>query len=227
MSLTDEEEQDFFDPGHSANGDAPNVILTAPDYSTFVKISQSRVAKEYEQRVQSLFKAGFFGALRNNNMRDAALYIHFGPNVASTAGALAEKDERVARAIDMITAPDNPYVAFAMAAIGFAAQFARNHEEELRQIPTAVKMSRAERRAQKKAARENGEQPTPNRLQIKLPFGRTLKIGIQLKFRGFRKLAALWHFQTHNPDELVQQVFSDEKLIKALAKENIYIGPKP
>lgn len=226
MSLTDEEEQDFFNPGHSENGDHPNVILSAPDYSSFVKVTTSRVAKEYEQKVQSLFKAGFFGALRNENLRDAALYIHFGPNVASTAGALAEKDDRVARAIDMITAPDNPYVAFGMAVVGFAAQFARNHEEELRQIPTIAKQSRAERRAQKKAARENGEDSTPNRIHVKLPFGRTLSFGIKLRFRAFRKLAGFWRFQTHNPDELVQQVFSDEKLIKALAKENIYIGPK-
>jgi len=227
MSLTDEEQEDYFDPGHSANGDKPNVILTAPDYSSFVKVPHTRIAQEYEKKIQSLFKAGFFGALRNDNLHDAALCIHHGPNVSATAGALAEHDERVARIVDMITAPDNPYVAFAVAAVGFAAQFARNHEEELRSIPQAAKEGRAERRARKRAEREGlTDAPPSPRISVRLPFGRSVSFGIKLRFRSLRKLGTIWHFQTHDPDELVQQVFSDEKLLKALAKENIHIGPR-
>lgn len=232
MTMTDEDQADYFSPNGHPETDTDdvteelNVILGAPDYSSFIKKTSTRNAKDYEKKIQSLMKAGFFGSVRNGNIQDAALFIHHGPTLAATGGALADVDERVARVIDMVTAPDNPYVAFLLAAAGFAGQYVRNHEREFAALPTAAKEGRAARKARKLAERENGQTVTGNRLTVRLPFGKSISLGLKFKFRSFSKLALLWKLQTHDPAELVNQVFSDEKLLAALRKEGIVIGVK-
>lgn len=204
------------------NGHKPvNVIITAPDYATFVKPARTSGAKAYETKVQSMLKTITFGSLRRNDARDAAALLHYGPDFASAAGDLADKNERVARMIDMLTTPDNPYFAFAIAGLGLAGQLFRNHEDRLQTIPEAVKEGWRERRTRKQAE-ANGER-AKRTLDIKLPFGRMISVGIGFKFPKLRWARAMFKIQTRNPDELTNEVFSDDKLIKALARENIHI----
>jgi len=225
VSLTDEEQHDYFNPDgkfEAPDGETPdNVIIGAPDYASFVKGTRSTTAREYEKKVQSVLKSGLMHSLGTGNLPDAAVYLHFGPNFASTAGDLADKDERVAKAIDMITAPDNPYVAFGIAAVALLGQFARNHEDTLRAVPAAVKEGRRERKARKVAERANGIEPS--KVNIRLPFGRTVSFAFGIKFGSIKNVGKLLRFQTREPVELVNTVFTDEKLLKALSKEGIVI----
>lgn len=216
---------DYFNPdvnGHDSDGDAENVILTAPDFSTFVKSSRTANAKAYERKVQSALKTGFYGALKSGQLPDAATILYYGPNLAQSAGDLADKDERIARGIDMLTAPDNPYVALGLAALAIIGQFARNHEDTLSAIPQAMKEGKRERKARRAAEKEN---PSGRHLELKLPFGRTARIGLRFRLRAFRKLGLAFKLRSHDPAQLVTEVFSDEKLLKALAKEGIVIRP--
>jgi len=217
MTEIQDDLDDYFDPADNGHADHDNVILTAPDFATFVKGNRTPNAKAYERKVQSALKTTFYGALKNQNLPDAATVLYYGPGFAQAAGDLADKDERVARGIDMLTAPDNPYVAFTIAAIGIAGQLIRNHQDTLSAIPEAVKEGRRERRARKAAE-------TPHKpVQVKLPFGRTLNIGLRFRFRSLRKLGLLIKLRSHEPSQLVAEVFSDEKLLKTLAKEGIVI----
>jgi hypothetical protein len=200
-----------------------NVILTAPDYASFVKETRSRTAKEYETKIQSILKTYFFHSLEVHNLPDAAATIHYGPAFAASAGDLADKDERVAGAIDMLTKPDNPYIAFGLMAFAFGSQLFRNHEDTWSKIPVAVqqglKEGRNERKARKAVEAANGK---PG-LQLKLPFGKTVNLGIRFRFRSLSKLGKFYRVQTSEPNELVCRVFSDPKLQKALEKKGITI----
>src|SRR5271170_508324 len=222
-TLTAQEQDEWFDPqpnGHQTDDDdtaaQPNVILTAPDFSTFVKTARTPNAKAYERKVQSGLKSVFYGALKSGQLPDAATILYYGPNLAQAAGDLADKDERIARGIDMLTAPDNPYVAFILAGVAIVGQLARNHEEVLASIPASVKEGRRERKARKAA---DAEKP---RKQIELRiFGRTLKVGVKFRLRAFRKVGVMFKLRSHEPAQLVNEVFSDEKLLKTLSKEGI------
>lgn len=223
--MTEQTESDWFDPDVDAPpngyGDNENVILTAPDFSTFVKSTRTPTAKAYERKIQSALKTTFYGALKNGQLADAATVLYYGPNLAQTAGDLADVNERVAKGIDMLTAPDNPYVGFALAGLAIIGQLYRNHEETLSQIPVAVKEGRRERKA-----RKANETEDTRRIEVKLPFGRTMRVGLKFRFRSLRKIGLIFKVRSHQPEQLVAEVFSDEKLIRALRKEGIVIQPR-
>lgn len=227
---TEDDERDYLNPNGSDPAEdiedtepTENVIFTAPDMATFVKRTRTTNAKDYEAKVRSMLKGGLFHSLDNENLADAAVYLHHGPKLAATAGDLADKDERVARAIDMITAPDNPYVAFVFVGLGMIAQFARNHEETLQQIPPTWREARKQRKLRKQQEQDQPREEQP-RVQLKLPFGRTLSFAFRFKFRKFVKLGAVIHLRSESPAELVNKVFADDKLLKALAKEGYVIN---
>ena len=222
--MTEQEtwKNDYFDPtGQSTtNGETPpeHIILDAPDYSTFVKITRTTRSREYERKINSVLKTGFFVALQNGQLPDAATILDKGPSFSLAAGNLADHDERAARIVDMLTAPDNPYVVFAITAIGLVGQLARNHEDVLQNVPQAVRQSRRERKARKAAGTDNG-----HRVQIHLPFGRTVSLALRFRFRSLRNVTKLFRLQTQDPIAIVTRVFSDEKLRKALEKQGIVI----
>ena len=219
-------ERDYFDP--TGNGEAPprereteHVILDAPNFSAFVKTTRTTRSREYEKKVNSVLKTVFFASLNNQQLPDAATILDRGPAFALAAGNLADHDERVARALDMLTAPDNPYVVALITGIGLIGQLARNHEQELSNIPDAVRQTRRERKA-RRAAGANAVN-NRHRVQIKLPLGRSVSFAVRFKFRSFRHIGKIFRVQTQEPIAVVNRVFSDQKLLDALAKQGIVI----
>ena len=233
--LSEEDERDFFQPKDRdrVNGDSPDddyddepsaifdygAIFDAPDFSSIVRGRRSAHAKQYESKVKSVLKSGTMGSLRNGNFSDAATILHYGPGFAAAAGDLAAADSHAAKAIDLITSPESPYVAFAMISLPFIAQLFRNHEETLKQIPEARRM--AKRRRREEAA--NGAATPGKNVTMSLPFGRKVTFRVGLKFRPLARIKLLLRVPTHDPAELTERVFSDERLLEALHKQGVNI----
>lgn len=208
--LGDDEPQ-YTENGHEAPPDWSS-IFNAPDLTTFVKPSNTAVAREYRQRMESILKAGLMGALNTGNIPDAAAILMHGPGFASATGQLADADERARRAIDLITAPASPLLLFAMTAIPLVSQIVRNHEKEVKEVPQNFR----ERRAMRKAAKAEGIKAEPS-FTFKV-LGRTIPVRFRMKFSLGKMVGAL-RSQTAEPERLAYQVFSDPKLVAALQKQ--------
>jgi hypothetical protein len=80
--------------------------------------------------MRGLFQFGFQTTVRNKKTQaDAATILMYGPDISRATGMLADQNEWVAKAIDMMTdTTENAAAALMMAAIPFALQIARNHE---------------------------------------------------------------------------------------------------
>lgn len=195
-------------------------LFDAPDLASFVKAPKTATAKEYEQRVRALLKAGIIGAINNKDLPDAATLIYHGPSFAAAAGYLADADDRAKHTIDMLTTPGNPYALFIMATLPMISQLFRNHERQLRTAPEVFR-SRKQRKAARKA--ENANQP---KVEIKLPFGRSIKLGLRARF-PIGRIFANMRGQTQDPDELTYRVFSDPKVVSELRKQGVPIYTVP
>jgi len=190
-------------------------ILDAPDYLTLLKGRKSSTAKEYEIKVQSVLKEALkfrLGAGTVTGLADVAAILAMGPDFAERAGILADADERAKKVLDMLTAPDNPWLMFAFAALPFIGQLFRNHEEQLKAVPGGIKKTRAERKAERAA------RPRPvihiGKRAIKLPF----RLSIHINF--LRQ-------NTYEPQILVNHVMNSDKVRKAIFdKYGVTIGAK-
>jgi len=228
---TEAEKDAYFAPGMDDSSESqPNppidddtqseytALFDAPDYALFIKHEQTPRGKEYEQKVASLLKAAALGGFKTGNVADACTILHYGPAFAKRCGDLTDISNGAAKAIDIITAPDNPWALFAITAIPFALQFFRNHEAEAR----IVKKTWREARAERKRAKAAGETP-PKRegrpVTIRLPFGRKLTVRVKLPTPAV--FIKVFQAQTHEPRDLTNHVLSDPKLQKALAKQGI------
>jgi hypothetical protein len=189
-----------------------SAIFDAPDLTAFVKPSNTAVAREYRQRMESILKAGLMGALNTGQMADAAAILAHGPGFASATGQLADADERARRAIDLITAPASPLLLFAMTAIPLVAQLVRNHEKQVAEVPQTIRQRRAER----KAAKATGVQQPP-RFTFKV-LGRSIPVRFRMRF-NVGKAFGMFRAQTADPDRLAFKVFSDPKLVGALQRQ--------
>ncbi len=95
------------------------------------EVKRPQTAIDYEDKVKSFLHTALKSTAGDEKtVADAAAIIRYGPDFAEAAGDLAEQDARVKKAIDLISAPDNPYVALAVASIPFAVQLMRNHESD-------------------------------------------------------------------------------------------------
>jgi hypothetical protein len=210
------------DSDYESNGYAQEpsweAIFGAPDYSTLVRPPTSRIAKEYERNTNSILKAALIGTLNAGAYRDAAAILHYGPQFSAATGQLAASNDTARKVIDLATAPASPVAMFLISAIGLGSQLARNHEREIREIPGAVRQSRAERKAQ----RQSGAPKPPPRFTLKL--GR-LQIPIRFKVK-LGSLLAPFRSQTKDPEMLAAIVFSNPDLITALEKQGIIITRK-
>jgi hypothetical protein len=222
----------------SANGHAPDAerepeseeevpeytyetLFKAPSYSDFIKTPPSGKARDYEKRVQSMMKAGMVASIHAENWPDAATFIKHGPGFAKAAGNLAAEDARAAQFIDMCTAPDSPYVMFAMVAIPLIAQLARNHQPEIVKATDTFK----ERRAAHKEAKRTGvklKNPTPP-ITVHL-FKRDFKlpIRIRVKMPNWRNMFKAFLAPTQYPNQIAQEVFNDEAVVRQLHKMGLY-----
>jgi hypothetical protein len=197
-------------------------LFGAPDYSTFIKSAETTKSRAYERKIQSMLKAGVVGTVNAHAFADTAAILKYGPGFAKAGGALADADERAAKVVDMLTAPDSPYFMFMLAAMPFAGQIARNHKPEIEQVGGTWR----QRRAQRKAAKAAGDIPgaiRPGRdIFIKLPFGRKIRLRVGFAF-NFGKMLGAFTAASQHPVELQNEVFGDQKVIKALRKMGVIL----
>lgn len=192
-----------------------SALFDSPDFTTLVRPAQTAKAKEYSGMVKSMLKAGVVGAVNIGDFPDAATFLHYGPAFADAAGQLADADKRAAKAIEIITAPGNPYAMFVVTALPFLAQLFRNHEDQLADLPSTVKNARKRRLAM--ATAKKAEKP---RFTLRA-FGREWPI----RFRGpkISKVFKALRAQTRDPGGLTQEVFTDPRVVRALQKQGIIL----
>ena len=195
-------------------------IFEAPDYAMFVKHDQTARGKEYEEKVKSMLKAVSLTAFRNGNVIDGATVLHYGSSFAKAAGDLTDTSDGAAKAIDILTAPDNPWIAFAAVAIPFGLQFFRNHEREAEVIGKSFRQRRQERKRMK----AEGLTPPKEKTGTPITIGRgRFKFTVRMHVPSPAVVLNVFRSQTHDPRQLAHDILSDEKLRKALAKQGITI----
>jgi len=161
-----------------------------------------KTAQDYEAKIASALHTAMKSTAESEaTVADAAAIIRYGPKLAEKAGDLANHDPRVRKAIDLITAPDNPYLAMAMAAIPLVVQIARNHETK-----ADTEVSSRELRIPFLKSKKN-------------PEGRKfrLRFGIRVRNKWLRSM-------TEDPRILARDVFSDPEIKKALEDRDIRVA---
>lgn len=200
-------------------------ILDAPDFNELVRGKQTQKSKAYEQRVNSMLKHVALGATRAGNLPDAAVAFKYGPKLARAAGDMTDDNAWAAKAIDMMSAPDNPTFIFGLLAVSAVAQLFRNHETDIQQIQQIRKLTRAER---KQAKRMNAETAKPGkRIEIKLPLGKKISLAVNLepvKFIKFLPKAIVANTKTGGA--VANEVFGNPDLQKALRQYGLYVTVK-
>lgn len=226
--------------GGSSNGSAPPVdpeleedwegeegeldfsnLFDAPDYSSFIKTKPNTKAKSYEARVASLMKAGLIGSLNAQQFPDAATFLKHGPGFAKATGNLAAEDARIASIVDMITAPESPYVMFALVAIPLVSQLLRNHRSEINEAGATIKQKRAQRKAEKRAGIKQPSTVKP--ITFKL-FRReiTIPIRVRFKFPSFKNAFKAFLAPTQHPSQITNEVLGDPRVQAELRKMGLY-----
>jgi len=226
MKLTDlgagtDENEDPIPEDSYPNGGPPDeetsydwrAIWEAPDYAQLISARQSRKAKEYTSKTNSVLKALTFASINAGDFPDAAALLHHGPPFSHAAGQLADSNDRVAQAIDIITSPSSPVLMFTVTGLALVSQLLRNHEPQIREIPNARKRAKMEKQARKTTARQD----IPPRFTVKI-LGRQWPIRFRSRIQ-VSKLLGGFRAQTQEPSELTMRVFSDEKLVSALEKQ--------
>jgi hypothetical protein len=210
------DESPFSDNGHEETEEAYDwrTIWEAPDYAQLIATRQSRKAKEYTSKANSVVKALTLASINAGDFPDAAALLHHGPPFTHAVGQWADSNDRVAAAVDIITSPSSPVLMFTVTGIALVAQIFRNHEAQLAEIPNTRKRAKA----MKQAARAQSKAEPP-RFTVKA-FGRQWPIRIRSRFK-VRSLLGGFRAQTQPPEQLTVRVFSDEKLQSALEKQGI------
>lgn len=216
------------DAGYYTNGDSSEhtdfrLILNAPDFASFIKRTKNPRVREYEKRTASALKAVALGAMQANNFPDAAAVLWYGPAIATATGHLADTSERARNLLDVITAPNSPWVALAISAMPLIAQLGRNHEPALEQLPKRFAMGRKARAARKEARAVQAEQSqTPPRFTIR--FGKR-RIPVRFQFSPWRIMTAGIKAQTVDPTVVTSRVFTDPALLDELRRLGFNIQP--
>jgi hypothetical protein len=219
----------FFAPGDDdtppRDDDQPHTdndyeaVFGAPDYASWVKVERTQRAREYEKKTNSVLKALTLAAFRNGQLADGATLVHHGPNFSRTLGDLTDVSDNAAKMIDVLTAPDNPWIIFTVTALPFALQFLRNHEREAQNVQKTWKQARAERKRAKREGTLPPREGTP--ITVKGPFGR--KFTFHVHFPRPSAFLLAFKAQTREPVDLAREVLSDEGLRRALDKHGIKI----
>jgi hypothetical protein len=175
--------------------DEENEATDTPFPTLLEAKERTKRAKEYEGKVKNFLNlCARMSAGNSSTVADSATILAYGPPWASKAGDLADHDERVRRAIDLLASgTDNPYASFALATIPMFLQFMRNHEN-----------------AEVKAER-----------RIRVPFS---KRTFRLPFRLRIKLNGRAKNMTMDPNALVNAVFSDPTIRAQFEKDGIQIA---
>lgn len=196
-------------------------LFDAPDYSSFIRTKPNSKAKSYEARVASLMKAGLIGSLNAQQYPDAATFLKHGPGFAKATGNLAAEDARIASIVDMITAPESPYVMFALVAIPLVSQLMRNHRSEIAEAGSTFKQKRAQRKAEKKAGIKQPSVIRPIKFKL---FRRefTIPIKVRFKFPSLKNAFKAFLAPTQHPMAITNEVLGDPRVQAELRKMGIY-----
>lgn len=222
MAVIDEE---YDEPG-SAEYERPerdlpdfDVIIGAPDLTTLIKRPLTATGREYRDKAASGLRAVMIGSIETGNFADAAAILWHGPGAATAIGGLCAESEWAAKAVDLVTSPSSPLSTCLLALIPLLSQIGRNHEDELRDIPSRFNLSR-KARAQRKLAKSEQPKSKP-RFTIKIW---RWQIPVRLDFGApGRTFLAGVRSQTQNPVGLAQHVFTDPDVVKQLEKLGILI----
>lgn len=198
-------------------------LFEAPDYSSFLKTPTTATARDYQKKTEAMLKGWLWGAIHAGQMPDAATILEKGPGLAAATGKLADASPKVAKMLDLITAPESPVVVFAMTALAFGAQIARNHEPQISQVPESFRERRAARKAAKRNPPAQDTKPKEPLFTIRI-LGRRIPVGAKFNLSRipFRIVLSPARAQTVHPGLLVRRVFSDSRVQKALEKEGLY-----
>ena len=236
---TEAEKEAYFAPGEADANDMPPhddqsrddyssqpefTLFDAPDYALFIRHHRTDRGKEYEQKVASMLKATALASFRNGNVVDGCAVLHYGPAFAKKCGDLTDVSPGAAQAIDLLAVPDNPWVGFGLIAIPFMLQLFRNHQQQAQIVGQTFRERRAERKRAKAEGLTSSRQKRGRPVTLRFPFGRKLTFHIALPAPAF--MANIMYAQTREPRDLARQVLSDERLVKALAKEGIQFTRK-
>lgn len=216
---TDDDVPEDTGNGHGEYTDF-RLILNAPDFATFIKKTKNAQVRRYETRTASALKAAALGLMQADDFADAATVLWFGPGIATATGFVADASPRARGIIDMITAPNSPWVALALSVMPMVAQLARNHEAELADVPKRFSMSR-KARSMRKAQRAQVEAQPP-RFTIKL--GKR-SIPVRFRFNVARMFSAGIKAQTVDPVVVTSRVFTDDALLAELRRLGFNIKP--
>jgi hypothetical protein len=199
---------EFFQP-EDVTGDAAEKPFDEADPTFAAQKPRPAAARQYEKKIAAILRTGFKAAAEHpSTVPDAAAILMYGPDFARTGGDLANADPRVRKAIDWLTeGTENPYLAFAFAALPFAAQIYRNHEDTAnpKAVATAVKESR--KRMKERAPRE-----------WRIPFtNRTIRIKLAFSLPSLKAI-------TSPPEALTEHVFTNPAILRTLEKEEIKLA---
>jgi hypothetical protein len=216
-----DDDEPEIDDDHAGSQYDFSELFNAPSYSEFIKIKPNSTAQTYERRVQSMMKAGLVMSLNSQEYPDAATFLKHGPGFATAAGNLAAVDARAKQVIDILTAPDSPYVMFLLAAMPMISQLARNHQPEIKQAGASMKERRAERKRLKVTGQSSRPVASPITVRI---FKREFKIPIRFRVRlpKLQNIFKAFLTPTQHPVDITREVFQDPAVIKALNKMGIY-----
>lgn len=199
--------------------DGISAIFGAADYTTLVKPKNTAISRKYRNDTYSILKSLMIGAIKTDNMADAATIVYHGPSFGIAVGQLADADEKARRVIDFLTSPSNPYITFALTSMTLVSQLVRNHEQAISEIPAKIKLNRRQRKAMKSVASEQKPQFTAHL------FGRDIPIRYVPRIK-FKAIFSALKTQTHKPDDMVETIFGDPKLLKALEDQGIILVRK-
>jgi hypothetical protein len=218
-----EEDEGYAGNGHGiytgppeSDGENWEVIFGAADYTTLVKPKSTATSREYRDKTYSMLKSLTIAFIKSGNMPDAAACIQHGPGFGVAMGQLADQDERAKRMLDFLTSPSNPYVNALLIGTSLISQLVRNHEIALQALPNNIKMSRRQRKAMRQARAEVPPRFTMHLFGREIPIRWNPRVKIGALFAGFRS-------QTAPPEDLTEHIFSDPKLLKALADQGIIV----
>jgi len=213
-------DEDYLGPESNGHEDDSNpdwhVIFGAADYTTLIKPKSTPTSRAARDKTYSVLKSFLIATINAGDMPDAATILHHGPQFGVAVGQLAEADKRAARAVDWLTQPSNPYVLFLLTTMGFGAQLYRNHEDSIKQLPAKIKTDREQRKMMRRTAKNDPPRFTMRILGRNIPIRWNVKFRPGALFKGFRG-------QTHDPRDLVNHVFNDQKLLDALAAQGLIV----
>jgi hypothetical protein len=204
------------DPPRNGYDDGPSLKFIDADIGEFIKRPKTAIARDYEKKTQSALNAVMrFCAQNPATVPDAAAIIAYGDDFSAAMGEVAEVNAGTRKMIDLILAPESPYLALAIAGIPLITQIFRNHEASLSSLPYRFRQSKTERKANK--VERKASRP---RISFKL-FKREIKVTIP-----FRVKLGFLVSQTVEPNALANAVFSNEQVVKALKKRGIRVAGK-